>query len=246
MVAAMLQVDVGSLERCLLFRKMQSGVGQRTEVFESPMNVDQANGTRDAMARDLYDRIFNFLIDKVNAALQRWNLPKTCTIGILDIFGFEIFERNGFEQFCINYVNEKLQQYFIEKTLKEEQEEYVAEGIQWTPIKFFNNKIVCELIEGKAPPGIFLLLDDICATMHAVSQGSDDKFLQKIDSLHGHHQHYQSFTGAFKIVHYAGEVVYTSDGFCDKNKDTLFQECIDALRTSANPFIRVLINIFLY
>jgi len=240
LASAMLQVHPQQLEQCLLFKHMQSGFGQRTEVFESPMNVDQAVGTRDAIARDLYDRVFNYLIYKVNQALQRWNIPKTCTIGILDIFGFEIFDRNGFEQFCINYVNEKLQQYFIEKTLKEEQEEYVAEGIQWTPIKFFNNKIVCDLIEGKAPPGIFLLLDDICATLHAVSQGSDDKFLQKVSAIHGSHQHYQAFNGAFRVVHYAGDVVYTVDGFCDKNKDTLFQECIDCLRNSGHPFIRSL------
>ena len=240
LTAAMLQIHPQQLEQCLLFKHMQSGFGQRTEVFESPMNVDQAMGTRDAIARDLYDRVFNYLIQRVNDALMRWNLPKTCTIGILDIFGFEIFERNGFEQFCINYVNEKLQQYFIEKTLKEEQEEYVAEGIQWTPIKFFNNKIVCDLIEGKQPPGIFFLLDDICATLHAVSQGSDDKFLQKISAIHGQNQHYQAFNGAFRIVHYAGDVTYTVDGFCDKNKDTLFQECVDCLRNSGHPFIRSL------
>jgi len=86
-------------------------------------------------------------------------------IGVLDIYGFEIFDKNGFEQFCINYVNEKLQQFFIELTLKAEQEEYNREGIQWTPIKYFNNKIVCDLIEDKSPPGIFSLLDDICSTM---------------------------------------------------------------------------------
>ena len=77
---------------------------------------------------------------------------------------------NGFEQFCINYVNEKLQQLFIELTLRAEQEEYASENIQWTPIKFFNNKIVCELIEGKKPPGIFSVLDDVCATMHSEAE----------------------------------------------------------------------------
>lgn len=75
-------------------------------------------------------------------------------LGVLDIFGFEIFEKNGFEQFCINYVNERLQQIFIELTLKSEQEEYLKEGIQWTSIDYFNNKVVVELIESKKPPGI--------------------------------------------------------------------------------------------
>lgn len=76
------------------------------------------------------------------------------SLGVLDIYGFEIFEKNGFEQLCINYVNEKLQQVFIELTLKSEQEEYVREGIRWTPIEYFNNKIVVELIEGKRPAGV--------------------------------------------------------------------------------------------
>ena len=78
-----------------------------------------------------------------------------------------------FEQFCINYVNEKLQQIFIEFTLRLEQEEYVKEGIAWSPIDFFNNKIVCELIEGKKPPGIFLVLDDVCKSVHGVAKGAD-------------------------------------------------------------------------
>lgn len=103
-------------------------------------------------------------------------------IGILDIYGFEIFGRNGFEQFCINYVNEKLQQIFIELTLKAEQEEYVTEGIKWTAIDYFNNKIVCDLIESKSPPGIMCVLDDVCATMHAVSEGADEKLLEVISS----------------------------------------------------------------
>jgi len=236
--ASLWRVNPEDLEYCMLFRQMTSGVGSRQEVFQSPLNLAQAQGTRDALARDLYDRLFTYLVDKVNLALDKWKLPHTCVIGILDIFGFEIFDHNGFEQFCINYVNEKLQQYFIEKTLKEEQEEYVAEGIQWTPIKFFNNKIVCDLIEGKNPPGLFSLLDDICATIHAQGgSATDEKFLQKADGLFSGHQHWRAFTGAFAIKHYAGEVAYECEGFTDKNKDTLFQECIDCMRASATPFI---------
>ena len=113
--------------------------------------------------------MFDHLIEKVNKALARDKMPHRTVIGVLDIFGFEIFDQNGivthtsffsrslcdpcrllgFEQFCINFVNEKLQQYFIELTLKAEQEEYSREGIKWEPIKFFNNQIVCDLMEGK-------------------------------------------------------------------------------------------------
>lgn len=97
---------------------------------------------------------------------------------------------------------------------------------------------MCELIEGKQPPGLFSLLDDICATIHAQGgEGTDEKFLQKADGIHGQHQHWRSFTGAFAIKHYAGDVAYNVSGFTDKNKDTLFQECIDCLRASKQPFI---------
>lgn len=114
-------------------------------------NIEQAAAARDALAKDIYSRTFDFIVQKVNQALQANATPSNIVIGILDIFGFEIFKLNGFEQFCINFVNEKLQQYFIELTLKAEQEEYVKEGIQWTPIKYFDNQIVLTLIEGLFP-----------------------------------------------------------------------------------------------
>ncbi len=114
-------------------------------------------------------------------------------------------DSNGFDQFCINFVNEKLQQIFIELTLKNEQEEYAREGIQWTPIPFFNNKIVCELIEGalqgskqRLPPGVFALLDDVCATMHAESKGADRAFAEKIGSIHSSHPHLLPGNGGAK------------------------------------------------
>ena len=112
-------------------------------------------------------------------------------IGILDIYGFEIFQKNGFEQFCINFVNEKLQQIFIELTLKAEQEEYQQEGIKWKKIDFFNNLTVCELIEGKSPPGIFSVLDDVCATMHAVKAGADDQLKGKLRTAFSRHDHFK-------------------------------------------------------
>lgn len=98
----------------------------------------------------MYSRLFDYLVNAVNQALNvNQSRAKSVSIGILDIYGFEIFDNNSFEQFCINFVNEKLQQIFIELTLKAEQEEYVNEGIQWTPVDYFNNKIVCDLIEVK-------------------------------------------------------------------------------------------------
>ncbi|CAG5115369.1 unnamed protein product, partial [Candidula unifasciata] len=171
----------------------------------------------------------------INKAMQK--NYEVVNVGILDIYGFEIFAKNGFEQFCINYVNEKLQQIFIELTLKAEQEEYVQEGIKWTPIDYFNNKIVCDLIESKNPPGVMCVLDDICATMHAVSEGADDKLLGKLQNQVATNKHYQGCSGGFIVHHYAGQVEYTANGFCERNRDVLFADLVLLMQSSSNPFI---------
>ena len=142
LAASFLGVESFALQNALLFRVMNAGgVGaKKMSTYNVPQNPEQANGAKDALAKGLYSRMFDWIVTKVNTALAKNEQPSDVLIGVLDIFGFEIFEHNGFEQFCINFVNEKLQQYFIELTLKAEQEEYVKEGIEWTPIKYFNNK----------------------------------------------------------------------------------------------------------
>ncbi|VDM16203.1 unnamed protein product [Wuchereria bancrofti] len=136
---------------------MESKWGKQREQINVSLNVEQAEFTRDAWSKNLYIRLFQFLIASVNEGIKISSQlsAKPLSVGILDIYGFEIFDNNGFEQFCINFVNEKLQQIFIELTLKAEQEEYISEGILWTPIEYFNNKIVCDLFESRKPPGIF-------------------------------------------------------------------------------------------
>ncbi|KYQ89843.1 myosin IB [Tieghemostelium lacteum] len=241
LAASMLCIDSATLQNAILFRVINTGgaagTGKRSSTYNVPQNVEQANGARDALARTIYDRMFTWLVDRVNQALEYYKSPYKNVIGILDIFGFEIFQKNGFEQFCINFVNEKLQQFFIELTLKAEQEEYVREGIKWEPIKYFNNQIVCDLIEGKTPPGIFSLLDDICYTIHAQSTGTDQKFIEKMTGLYDGHLHWRAMTGAFAVKHYAGEVTYEAEGFSDKNKDTLFNDLVEAVQCSKMPFL---------
>lgn len=160
-------------------------------------------------------------------------------IGILDIFGFEIFEDNSFEQLCINYVNEKLQQIFIELTLKTEQEEYVREQIKWTPIKYFNNKIVCDLIEERKPPGIFAALNDACATAHADPAAADNSFVQRTAMLQAN-AHFEARGAQFLVRHYAGDVMYNISGMTDKNKDTLIKDLLDLVGSSSNQFLQTL------
>ncbi|CAG0924254.1 unnamed protein product, partial [Notodromas monacha] len=183
--------------------------------------------------------MFNHVVLCVNQALANRNEDQV-RIGILDIYGFEVFDSNGFEQFCINYVNEKLQQIFIDLTLKAEQEEYHVEGINWTPIEYFNNKIVCELIEGRNPPGLMCILDDICVSMHAVSEGSDENFLKKSRGAVGDHPHFMVSTKSFVIKHYAGTVEYDADSFCVKNRDVLYSDIVQMMQSSTSGFLRSL------
>ncbi|KAK5613019.1 Unconventional myosin-Ie [Crenichthys baileyi] len=223
----------------LTSRIMDSKWGGKTETISVTLNTEQACFSRDALSKALYTRLFDYLVDCINKAMQK--KTEELNIGVLDIYGFEIFQKNGFEQFCINFVNEKLQQIFIELTLKAEQEEYVQEGIKWTPIEYFNNKVVCDVIESKLnPPGIMSILDDVCATMHAKGEGADQTLLQKLQGQIGSHEHFSSWNKGFIVHHYAGKVSYDVSGFCERNRDVLFNDIIELMQSSEFPFIRAL------
>uniref|UniRef100_A0A7N9AL94 Osteoclast-stimulating factor 1 n=1 Tax=Mastacembelus armatus TaxID=205130 RepID=A0A7N9AL94_9TELE len=236
--AFLLGIDQNRLREKLTSRKMDSKWGSAVESIDVTLNVEQACYTRDALSKALHARVFDYLVESINKAMVKDH--QELNIGVLDIYGFEIFQKNGFEQFCINFVNEKLQQIFIELTLKAEQEEYVQEGIKWTTIDYFNNKIVCDLIESKNPPGIMSILDDVCATMHAVGEGADQTMLQKLRVQINTHEHFNSWNQGFIIHHYAGKVSYDADGFCERNRDVLFTDLIELMQSSEINFIRAL------
>uniref|UniRef100_A0A672L5J2 Unconventional myosin-Ie-like n=1 Tax=Sinocyclocheilus grahami TaxID=75366 RepID=A0A672L5J2_SINGR len=230
-------INQDGLKSKLTSRIMDSKWGGKTETISVTLNTEQASFTRDALSKALYSRLFDYLVDTINKAMQKDH--EEFNTGVLDIYGFEIFQKNGFEQFCINFVNEKLQQIFIELTLKAEQEEYVQEGIKWTPIEYFNNKVVCDLIESKLnPPGIMSILDDVCATMHAKGEGADQTLLQKLQSQIGTHEHFNSWNKGFIVHHYAGKVSYDVSGFCERNRDVLFNDIIELMQSSEFAFIR--------
>jgi myosin I len=182
-VAYLLEVDPTTVINALTQRIMETQRGgRRGSVYEVPLNPTQAVSVRDALAKAIYNNMFDWIVDRINTSMNT-RVSHQNIIGVLDIYGFEIFENNSFEQLCINYVNEKLQQIFIELTLKKEQEEYESERIKWTPIKYFNNKIVCDLIEEKRPPGVFAALNDACATAHADPTAADNSFVQRLSML---------------------------------------------------------------
>ncbi|KYM77915.1 Myosin-Ie [Atta colombica] len=233
--AYLFRISAEQLSHKLISREFESKWGSQSESVDVMLNVEQALYTRDALAKDIYARLFDYLVKKVNSAME--TNSDGYEIGILDIYGFEIFEKNGFEQFCINFVNEKLQQIFIELTLKAEQEEYISENIRWTPIDYFNNAIVVELLEGRKPPGLFLILDDVCATLHGGSMGADADLKKKLAKAAKQHAHFQDNSDGFAILHYAGVVSYSVDGFCDKNRDVLFLDLIELMQTSTNSLV---------
>lgn len=236
--AFLFEVDQNYLQSKLTSRRFDSKWGAQSDTIDVTLNVEQALYTRDALAKGIYARLFDYLVKRVNSAME--TNVQGYNIGILDIYGFEIFERNGFEQFCINFVNEKLQQIFIELTLKAEQEEYVAENIKWTPIDYFNNKVVCDLIESKRPPGLFSVMDDVCATLHAVSEGADQELQKKLTTASCSHQHFEPRMEGFIIHHYAGIVTYNVQGFCDRNRDVLFPDLVELMQSSSNAYLRSL------
>ncbi|RHY75462.1 hypothetical protein DYB38_005348 [Aphanomyces astaci] len=163
------------------------------------------------------------------------------TVGILDIYGFEIFHENLFEQLCINYVNEKLQQLFISQTLQSEQLEYKREGIAWVNIQFFNNQVVCDLIEDAKMPGIFPLLDEQCA----ISQTSVDVLMHRFNETYVKEPHFIKSRvkgSVFSVRHYAGVVEYDLSHFAEANIDSFFTELYTELQKSSNAFVRNLLK----
>jgi len=235
-VAYLLSVPGDFLKAALETRSMETkhGANQRGTSYTVPLNEVQAIAARDGLAKAIYSKLFDWLVERLNVALKSTS-PDYC-IGVLDIYGFEVFENNSFEQLCINYVNEKLQQIFIQFTLKNEQEEYVREGIKWTPIEYFNNKIVCDLIEEKRPPGIFPVMDDVCKSVHAVSDGADKALQQRLSAC-SENPHFQIRAQNFLIKHYAGDVTYRVAGMVEKNKDNLGKDLIEMIQMSQNGFV---------
>lgn len=238
-VGYLMETDTALVQKVLTSKVVETQRGgRRGSVYDVPLNPSQASSARDALAKAIYNNLFEWIVSRVNVSMKPRS-AHTQVIGILDIFGFEIFEDNSFEQLCINYVNEKLQQIFIELTLKTEQEEYVREQIKWTPIKYFNNKIVCDLIEERRPPGIFAALNDACATAHADPTAADSSFMQRASAL-ASNAHFESRGSQFLVRHYAGDVMYNVAGMTDKNKDSLNKDLLDLVASSGNQFMQTL------
>jgi myosin-1 len=247
--AKLLGIAVETLSNALVVRRVDAGVtaGKKGEAVTTPLKPAEAEYARDALTKALYAGLFQKVVEVINVTIK-FN-KETLDLGLLDIYGFEVFPNNSFEQLTINWTNEKLQQVFIELTLRSEQEEYVREGIEWTPVEYFDNKTICDLIESTKPPGVISLLDEACLLAHC----TDSDFLTKLQQQVGKHAHFDAGggggkqkdgsvpPGAFRIQHYAGPVVYNVDGFVSKNSDTLYRDLARAVNSSSDETVAALI-----
>ena len=232
---ALLGVDASAFARWTVKKQLVT----RGEKIMSNLTQQQATVVRDSVAKFIYSSLFDWLVDIINRSLSTDEVLERVNtfIGVLDIYGFEHFAKNSFEQFCINFANEKLQQEFNQHVFKLEQEEYFREQIDWKFIDFSDNQPCIDLIEGKM--GVLSLLDE----ESRLPMGSDDQFVTK---LHHHfaadkHAFYKKprfGKSAFTVCHYAIDVTYESEGFIEKNRDTVPDEHMDVLTHSTNVFLK--------
>ncbi|XP_064452904.1 unconventional myosin-X isoform X1 [Mirounga angustirostris] len=226
--AELLGLDSAQLTDALTQRSMFL----RGEEILTPLTVQQAEDSRDSLAMALYARCFEWVIKKINSRIKGKDDFKS--IGILDIFGFENFEVNHFEQFNINYANEKLQEYFNKHIFSLEQLEYSREGLVWEDIDWIDNGECLDLIEKKL--GLLALINE---ESH-FPQATDSTLLEKLHSQHANNHFYvkpRVAVNNFGVKHYAGEVQYDVRGILEKNRDTFRDDLLNLLRESRFDFI---------
>uniref|UniRef100_A0A671P0C7 Myosin-10-like n=1 Tax=Sinocyclocheilus anshuiensis TaxID=1608454 RepID=A0A671P0C7_9TELE len=232
----LLGISVLEFSRAILTPRIKVG----REYVQKAQTKQQADFAVEALAKATYERLFRWLVHRINRALDRRQRQGASFIGILDIAGFEIFQLNSFEQLCINYTNEKLQQLFNHTMFVLEQEEYQREGIEWNFIDFGLDLQPCiDLIERPAhPPGVLALLDEECWFPRA----TDHSFVDKLSAEQGSHSKFMrprqlKEEADFSIIHYAGKVDYKADEWLIKNMDPLNDNIASLLHQSSDPFI---------
>lgn len=233
--AKLLSVDVEGLRDGITSRSVIT----RGELMVTKLSTIQAVDVRDAFAKSIYGRVFIWIVEKINSAVF---VPKKSpnavrqSIGVLDIFGFENFKINSFEQLCINYANENLQQFFVRHIFKMEQDEYDKERINWSKIQFKDNQLTLDMIAEK-PLNIIALVDEETR----FPKGTDESLLVKLHNQHGKNPTYSQPKSksdpTFGVIHFAGTVFYNSKGFLEKNRDTFSNDLLELISTSKNKFL---------
>ncbi|PPD90210.1 hypothetical protein GOBAR_DD12831 [Gossypium barbadense] len=226
MAADLFRCDVNLLLATLCTRTIQTREGSIVKALD----CNAAVASRDALAKTVYARLFDWLVDKINISVGQ-DPNSRVQIGVLDIYGFECFKHNSFEQFCINFANEKLQQHFNEHVFKMEQDEYKKEEINWSYIEFIDNQDVLDLIE-KKPIGIIALLDEACMFPRSTHETFSTKLFQNFRG-HPRLEKAKFSETDFTVSHYAGK----ANSFLDKNRDYVVVEHCNLLASSKCPFV---------
>ncbi|XP_026199603.1 unconventional myosin-VIIb [Anabas testudineus] len=236
MASQLLEVDPKALQKSLIQRSFMTA---RESVTRS-LTCAQAVDGKDAFVKAIYGRLFIWVVDKINAAIYKPHEDSSevqQSIGLLDIFGFENFSKNSFEQLCINFANEQLQQFFVRHIFKLEQDEYARENIVWKHIDYKDNQSTLDMLASK-PMNMLALIDE----ESNFPQASDTTLLQKLNKVHEKGNIYISpknnYETQFGIKHFAGEVYYDSRGFLEKNRDTLSSDLVQLVETSTNKLLK--------
>ncbi|KAI1889294.1 hypothetical protein AGOR_G00177680 [Albula goreensis] len=235
MAAKLLEVKTKALDMSLTQRSFMTN----REKVSKPLSSAQALDGRDAFVKAIYGRMFVWVVDKINSAIYKPPPEDTVrhSIGLLDIFGFENFKKNSFEQLCINFANEQLQQFFVRHVFKLEQEEYARENIVWKHIEFNDNQRTLDVLANKSL-NILALIDE---ESH-FPKGTDTTMMNKMNQVHGKTQIYippkNNHDTQFGILHFAGVVCYDSQGFLEKNRDALSSDIIQLVETSTNKLLK--------
>ncbi|XP_055916560.1 unconventional myosin-Va isoform X1 [Eupeodes corollae] len=231
----MLKIKADDLRKWLITRQIES----YHENVLIPNNIAAAESAKDALAKHIYSKLFQYIVAVINKSLNSGR-KQSCFIGVLDIYGFETFDTNSFEQFCINYANEKLQQQFNQHVFKLEQEEYLKEGIVWTMIDFYDNQPCIDMIESKL--GVLDLLDEECR----MPKGSDESWAGKLIEKCSKFPHFEKprfGTTSFLVKHFSDTVQYDVHGFLEKNRDTVSKELVNVVAQSEMTLCKQLMEL---
>ncbi|XP_054889758.1 unconventional myosin-VIIa-like isoform X2 [Poeciliopsis prolifica] len=235
--SSLLQVQRSVLADSLTHRSFMTNRERVTKA----LSAEQATDCRDAFVKAIYNKLFIWIVGKINSVIYQKLSDKPSSsllsIGLLDIFGFENFQTNSFEQLCINFANEKLQQFFVAHIFKLEQKEYQKEGVLWNNIQFTDNQKVLELLAGK-PCNVLALIDE---ESH-FPQGTDSTLLTKLNKEHKGDKAYigskSEHETDFGIRHFAGPVYYNTNGFLEKNRDGVSYDIIKTIGVSTSKLLR--------
>nr|CCA16530.1 myosinlike protein putative [Albugo laibachii Nc14] len=228
-VAKALGLEISRIEDVFCNRSVVT----RNERLTVPLDPVMAEENRDGLAKAIYSKLFDWMVLKINEAISTDDDQVYAHIGVLDIFGFEDFAQNGFEQFCINYANEKLQQKFTLDVFKTVEEEYVREGLKWDHIEYQDNQAILDIIDGKM--GIIALMNDHLRQPRGTEEALVNKFRTNLSETgkNPHIRFPKTKRTQFAINHYAGTVTYESVGFMEKHRDSLQNDLFELVLDSS-------------